>query len=156
MNDEKTMTNTGGPRAKSVIWHLAFSIWHSFVIRHSSFDIYWYEVIVAKERILIVDDDAIIVDSLREFLRLEGYDAEGAEDFDTALTLLEKRPYQIVISDVNMPDGDGFELLRTIRDLLAEPPADQLARMAGKAAEFHYLPSKHPEAVARGEEERVG
>ena len=70
---------------------------------------------MAKERILVVDDDAIIVDSLREFLLLEGYDAEGAEDFDAALTLLEKRPYQIIISDVNMPDGDGFELLRVVK-----------------------------------------
>ncbi len=70
---------------------------------------------MAKERILIVDDDAIIVDSLKEFLRLEGYEAEGAEDFDGALTALEKRPYQLVVSDVNMPDGDGFELLRVIK-----------------------------------------
>ena len=70
---------------------------------------------MAKERILVVDDDAIIVDSLREFLQLEGYDAEGAEDFDSALTLLEKRPYQLIISDVNMPDGDGFELLRVVK-----------------------------------------
>jgi two-component system response regulator HydG len=48
------------------------------------------------------------------------------------------------------------KLLRTIRDLLAEPAASQLARMAGKAAEFHYLPPKRPEPVARGDVKHVG
>ena len=48
------------------------------------------------------------------------------------------------------------KLLRTIRDLLAEPAASQSARMAGKAAEFHYLPPKRPEPVARGDVKHVG
>ena len=44
------------------------------------------------------------------------------------------------------------KLLRTIRDLLAEPAASQMARMAGKAGEFHYLPSNRLERSAqRGE-----
>lgn len=75
---------------------------------------------MAKERILVVDDDAIIVDSLKEFLLLEGYEADGAEDFDSALTALEKRPYQLIVSDVNMPDGDGFELLRVVKQRYPE------------------------------------
>ncbi|MCG3178341.1 MAG: Regulatory protein AtoC [Phycisphaerae bacterium] len=75
---------------------------------------------MANEHILIVDDDAIIVDSLKEFLQLEGYDADGVEDFDGALTALEKRAYQLVITDVNMPDGDGFELLRVIKQRYPE------------------------------------
>jgi len=48
------------------------------------------------------------------------------------------------------------KLLRTISDLLAEPAASQLARMAGKAAEFHYLPPKRVETVTKGEEKHVG
>ncbi|MDD4890341.1 MAG: sigma-54 dependent transcriptional regulator [Phycisphaerae bacterium] len=75
---------------------------------------------MAKERVLIVDDDAIIVDSLKEFLSLEGYEADGADDFDSALSALEKRPYQLIISDVNMPDGDGFELLRVVKQRYPE------------------------------------
>ena len=45
------------------------------------------------------------------------------------------------------------KLLRTIRDLLAEPAEARLARMAGKRAEFHYLPptGRQPVAKARGE-----
>ena len=48
------------------------------------------------------------------------------------------------------------KLLRTIRDLLAEPAASQLARVAGKAAEFHYLPPKPPEPSREAEVKHVG
>ncbi len=68
-----------------------------------------------KGRILVVDDDRIILDSLGEFLRLEGYEVEGATRVPDALTLLERRPVNVVITDVNMPESDGFELLRVIR-----------------------------------------
>jgi len=67
------------------------------------------------KRILIVDDDQIIRDSLCEFLRLEGYESKGAESFHQALTELEKQTYNLVLTDVNMPEIDGFELLRVIR-----------------------------------------
>ena len=70
----------------------------------------------APHRILLVDDDRIIVDSLGEFLRLEGYEVDGADSVDAAIALLQKQSYHLVITDVNMPKADGFELLRTIRD----------------------------------------
>jgi DNA-binding NtrC family response regulator len=68
-----------------------------------------------KKRILVVDDDQIIRDSLSEFLRLEGYDCQGAESFNQALNELEKQRYNLVLTDVNMPEVDGFELLRVVR-----------------------------------------
>lgn len=68
-----------------------------------------------KGRVLVVDDDRIILDSLTEFLRMEGYDAHGAANAACALTALQGQPFNLVITDVNMPDADGFELLRTIQ-----------------------------------------
>ena len=70
---------------------------------------------MAGERILVVDDDPIIRDSLSEFLKLEGFKCLGSEGFDQALKELEKQSYNLVITDVNMPKTDGFELLRVIR-----------------------------------------
>ena len=70
---------------------------------------------MAEARILVVDDDQIIRDSLCEFIRLEGYQCQGADGFKTALAELEKQSYHLVITDVNMPEADGFELLRVIR-----------------------------------------
>jgi len=65
--------------------------------------------------ILVVDDDRIILDSLCEFLRLEGYQAEGAVSFAEAGQAMDRRPIDLMISDVNMPGGNGFELLHLVR-----------------------------------------
>ena len=66
-------------------------------------------------KILVVDDDPIILESLCEFLRLEGYQALGTPDGQQALEMLAKDKFNLVISDVNMPGSDGFELLRLIK-----------------------------------------
>ena len=67
-----------------------------------------------KAHLLVVDDDRIILDSLGEFLRLEGYEVEVARSFAEAVTALQRRPVDLVISDVNMPGGNGFELLHVV------------------------------------------
>jgi len=68
-----------------------------------------------KKNILIVDDDKIILDSLCEFLSLEGFDTTGVETLKQAVNELRKQTYCLVITDVNLPDGDGFDLLEIIR-----------------------------------------
>lgn len=66
-------------------------------------------------RILIIDDDRIILDSLAEMLRLEGYEVECASSLTAAMTELSGSSFNVAITDINMPGGDGFELLRTVR-----------------------------------------
>ncbi|HUS72811.1 MAG TPA: sigma-54 dependent transcriptional regulator [Sedimentisphaerales bacterium] len=68
-----------------------------------------------EKNILVIDDDRIILDSLCEFLSLEGFQTNGAETLKGALAELEKQSYSLVITDVNLPDGDGLELLEVIR-----------------------------------------
>ena len=68
-----------------------------------------------QKNILVVDDDRIILDSLCEFLSLEGFQTGGAETLKSALAKLEEEHYCLVITDVNLPDGDGLELLEIIR-----------------------------------------
>jgi len=70
---------------------------------------------MADKGILVVDDDKIIVDSLCEFLSLEGFQAGGVESFRGAVASLQKQSYPLVIMDINLPDGDGFELLDLVR-----------------------------------------
>jgi DNA-binding NtrC family response regulator len=74
----------------------------------------------APVRILLVDDDRIIVDSLSEFLRLEKYEVDGVSSVDAALIKLSANRYNIIITDVNMPGAHGFELLRTAHDRYPE------------------------------------
>ena len=68
-----------------------------------------------KKNILVIDDDKIILDSLCEFLSLEGFQASSAETVKSALAKLEEETYCLVLTDVNLPDGDGLELLGTIK-----------------------------------------
>jgi len=65
--------------------------------------------------ILVVDDDRIILESLGEFLRFEGYAVQTATSFNDAVKILEQGAVALVIADVNMPGGNGFELLHFIR-----------------------------------------
>ncbi|MHC4705719.1 MAG: sigma-54-dependent transcriptional regulator [Planctomycetota bacterium] len=64
--------------------------------------------------ILVVDDDRIILDSLCEFLSLEGFQTSGAETLKGAVAELQRHNYSLVLTDVNLPDGDGFDLLDTV------------------------------------------
>ena len=69
-----------------------------------------------EKNILVIDDDKIILDSLCEFLTLEGFRTSGAETLKGALAKLEQEYYNLVITDVNLPDGDGLGLLDVIRE----------------------------------------
>lgn len=68
-----------------------------------------------EKNILVIDDDKIILDSLCEFLSLEGFQTSGAETLKNAMAKLEDEVYNLVITDVNLPDGDGLELLEIIK-----------------------------------------
>ncbi|MCJ7693486.1 MAG: sigma-54 dependent transcriptional regulator, partial [Sedimentisphaerales bacterium] len=69
-----------------------------------------------EKSVLIVDDDKIILDSLCEFLSLEGFQAKGSKTLTSAVAELQKQNYSLVITDINLPDGDGFMLLDTVRN----------------------------------------
>ncbi|MHC4647735.1 MAG: sigma-54-dependent transcriptional regulator [Planctomycetota bacterium] len=70
---------------------------------------------MTDKNILVVDDDKIILDSLCDFLRFEGFTTKGAETLRQALAELDKQSFCLVITDVNLPDGDGLDLLDVVR-----------------------------------------
>ncbi len=70
---------------------------------------------MSKGDILIVDDDRIILDSLCEFLRLEGYATYPAENAEQAISALERQSYSLIITDMNMPDQDGITFLVRVK-----------------------------------------
>lgn len=70
-------------------------------------------------RILIVEDEAALRDDLVDYMRLQGFDASGIGTAAELMTALQKDALpEVVILDVTLPDGDGFQLARTIRTLL--------------------------------------
>ena len=62
-------------------------------------------------KILVVDDERFIRNSLKEILTDEGYEVEVAEDGSAALELLGKGHYDVVFCDIKMPGKDGNEVL---------------------------------------------
>jgi CheY-like chemotaxis protein len=66
-----------------------------------------------RMRILIVDDEEEIVRLMRR--TLEDYDTVEAHNGEEALAMLEEQPVDLVITDIRMPDMDGYQLLKVIR-----------------------------------------
>lgn len=75
-----------------------------------------------SERILIVDDEAAIRQSLEEALGLDGYAAEAAETGEQALAMLTNGAYDLVVTDLKMPGVSGLELLQALRNQGRETP----------------------------------
>ncbi len=69
-----------------------------------------------KGHLLVVDDDRIILSSLGEFLRLEGYEVSTASRYEEAVMALDTQNIDVLISDVSMPGADGFELLKLCKN----------------------------------------
>jgi two-component system response regulator AtoC len=63
------------------------------------------------ERILIVDDDEALRESLELFLTSDGFEVQSASDADAALALIATESFDLVLCDVRMPGTDGMELL---------------------------------------------
>jgi DNA-binding response OmpR family regulator len=67
-------------------------------------------------RVLIVDDDAPTREVVRETLMLEDFDFDEAADGDEALRLAKERRPDVVLLDIMMPNVDGYEVCRAIRE----------------------------------------
>src|SRR5688572_23367232 len=71
-------------------------------------------------RILVVDDAQSMRELLGIVLRREGHDVSVAENGTAALALLEQRSFDLLISDIKMPDMTGIDVLRAARTLDAD------------------------------------
>ena len=74
-----------------------------------------------RGRILVVDDEPAILEVVRLNLEAEGYEVVFAQDAAGALNAVGNGPVALAILDVMLPDVDGFELARRLRDLSDMP-----------------------------------
>lgn len=74
-------------------------------------------------RLLVVDDEAGIRESLKDYFELEGYQVSMAQSGNEALALLKSEKFQVIVSDIRMPDGDGRFLLKSVRQQHPISPA---------------------------------
>src|SRR5262249_27255746 len=69
----------------------------------------------AKGSLLVIDDESEIRESLEALLSGEGFSVELAPAAEPGLRLLEKKPFDLVLLDVALPDQSGLQVLRQIR-----------------------------------------
>ncbi|HUV30564.1 MAG TPA: response regulator [Acidobacteriota bacterium] len=75
-----------------------------------------------KPKILVVDDDADLLELLVDTLDTIGYEAVGASGGVEALAKLRESSYSLMITDIRMPDVDGLQLLKKVRRHYARMP----------------------------------
>ncbi len=68
-------------------------------------------------QVLVVDDDSSIRELVCDALVLAGYQTQSAQDGLVALSIQKKNPSDLIVSDVNMPKLDGYQLAQKLRDL---------------------------------------
>jgi DNA-binding response OmpR family regulator len=67
-------------------------------------------------QILIVEDESSLMESMVSYLEMEGFRCEQALDFRTAARVLDKHDYFCMLIDLNLPDGDGLDLVKLARE----------------------------------------
>ncbi len=110
-------------------------------------------------KILVVDDEQAVRESLRRSLAFNGYDVSLAEDGAEGLEKIQKEQPDLVILDVMMPQMDGLEVCRTLRSTGYDRPvlmltardgvADRVAGLDAGADDYLPKPFALEELLAR-------
>ena len=90
---------------------------------------------VDQERILVVDDEVDVGEMVSKIINLMGHEAVTAVNGKVALEILRNQPFSIMITDVKMPEMDGFELMKAVRDQF---PGTYIICMTAHGASYSY------------------
>jgi two-component system, OmpR family, response regulator MprA len=111
------------------------------------------------ERVLVVDDDALVRRMLARSLAAEGFEVQGAADGGAALAAVERSAPDIVVLDVTMPGVDGLAVCRRLRAkgmsgsilmlTARDAVADRVAGLEAGADDYLVKPFAIEELVAR-------
>lgn len=74
-----------------------------------------------QNNILIIDDDKDIVNLVSDILGDEGYNVEKCHDGNSALKLIRNKTYDLILLDIMLPDIDGLEICKKVRDDIETP-----------------------------------
>jgi len=110
-------------------------------------------------RVLVVEDDLMIGESLSEALQDEAYTVDWVKDGRQAILTLKVQPYDIILLDLGLPEVDGMGVLTAIRDAKIETPVliltardqlkDRIAGLDSGADDYVVKPFELGEVFAR-------
>ena len=101
-----------------------------------------------KERVLVAEDNPVNQLVIRRQLKALGFDCDIAADGKRALQALGQRPYALLLTDVHMPEMDGYALTAAIRD--AEANDDRQGRLPIIAVTANVLSGETERCLAAG------
>ena len=113
---------------------------------------------MTSPRVLVVDDEAPIIELVRRYLEREGMEVIAASDGQAGLDLIRDRAPDVVVLDVNLPGLDGLEVLRRARMfsdayvIMLTARAEEIDRIVGLSAgadDYLVKPFSPRELVAR-------
>lgn len=78
-------------------------------------------VVPSAHEVLVVDDEVVVLTVLREILRRGGYRVTTAASAEEAIDLMQRRRFDLVLTDKNLPGASGLEVLRVARTLDPQP-----------------------------------
>ncbi len=88
-----------------------------------------------RRRILVVDDDAIVLDAVAMMLSADGHEVHTAGNREQVLSLLEQASYDVIVSDLRIPDLDGPTFYRELKQRRPEA-LQRLLFMTGSTPAF--------------------
>lgn len=86
-------------------------------------------------KILVVDDEALIREVVKEYLVLENFDVKEASDGEEALSYIKEEDFDLIIMDIMMPKKDGFQTVKEIKQLKDVP----VLMLSARGEEFDKL-----------------
>ena len=87
-------------------------------------------------RVLVVDDSAVVRKVMQKDLEADGLEVDTADDGVSALEMLDKHPYDVVLVDIEMPRMNGYELLERLRENPYEPNPVMIVITSGSGEEY--------------------
>jgi two-component system response regulator GlrR len=91
------------------------------------------------EKILLVDDEEMVLRLLETALKSEGYNTMVCQKADDALRLLKSENFDLMITDIRMPEKDGMQLVEEMRDMGVNIPVIAISGDKGDEKADDYL-----------------
>ena len=74
-------------------------------------------------RFFVIENHQDTLDAIKMFLEAQGHSVETASDMKSGLKIAPRTKFDVLISDIGLPDGDGWELLKRLRETMPEVKA---------------------------------